>query len=209
MHMASSDTDEESGGIQAGAASPRGRARGSTPQTLSEQDRAGAFTRPGPDEVDGDDDDDDDGVGPASEGACGIWVGLLARTLLSVVSALVSAALVVLYPLYLLTPTIVTDLIFKGVFRIGCVTPGFLSLPLTESVDKTDSVRPRGCVSSPGTWSTSRPWVRAPPAGVGQEASRRPPSVPISKRRCQPASGAGATRDACGSASASTNRGRS
>lgn len=119
--MASSDTDEESGGIQAGTASPRSRARVSTPQTFQaqssgEQDHpSGAFND--------DDNDDDDGVGPASEGACGIWVGLLARLLLSVVSTLVSAALVVLYPLYLLTPRIVTETLFKGVFRIGCVSP--------------------------------------------------------------------------------------
>ena len=108
----------------------RARARGSTPQTFhspsqaatfGEQDHpGGAFSGAGDD----DDDDDDDGVGPASDGACGIWTGLLARLLLSVVSTIVSAALVVLYPLYLLTPRIVTESLFKGVFRIGCASPG-------------------------------------------------------------------------------------
>lgn len=167
--MASSDTDEESGGLHAGTASPRSRARGSTPQTfhlpsqaatLSEQDHpGGAFSGAGDD----DDDDDDDGVGPASDGACGIWTGLLARLLLSVVSTIVSAALVVLYPLYLLTPRIVTESLFKGVFRIGCASPGAAYSTVHCCCRQLTVRAPTSFSPSPGTWSTSRPWVRASP----------------------------------------------
>jgi hypothetical protein len=74
------------------------------------------------DEDDGGGEDDDDGPAPArGDGPCATWTTLIVRFLLSVVSAAVSAALVVLYPVYLIVPRFVTDGLFRGVFRIGCV----------------------------------------------------------------------------------------
>ncbi len=114
--MASSTDDEESGQLREQAeTSSRGHAPSAEPGPLPTS--AGVSY----DDVDVDEDDDEPPPS-AAQSPLRVWLGLFGRLLVSVASLLVTATLFVLYPVYCLIPRFLLEALFKGVFRIGCVT---------------------------------------------------------------------------------------